>query len=256
MPPFFRRHLRRWYYPRLVRHLSPDQWAPARVIRALLAEGDVVVDVGANIGYTTYWLSQWVGATGEVHSFEPVCETFGWLANNMRKLRCENVRLYRAAVSDHEGVGKIEVPHWSDGRGENLYEARVVWESNAPREQAAESHRGGLRESVSLVTLDGVFGYMNRRIVLMKVDVEGHEEKVLRGASEILRRWKPALAIEVGEATAGAVFDQLSNLGYDAWVPESLSLRKVPRAMPAADIFFLLPWHAARLSERGFVMED
>lgn len=215
-----------------------------------------MVDVGANIGYTTYWLSQWVGATGQVHSFEPVSETFCWLANNIRKLRCDNVRLYRAAVSDHEGMGEIEIPHWSDGRGENLYEARIVCDDNATREQVAESYRGGLRESVSLVTLDGVFRYMNRPIVLMKVDVEGHEEKVLRGASEILRRWKPALPMEVGQATAGAVFDQLSNLGYDAWVPESLGLRKVPDATPAADILFLMPHHAARLNERGLVMTD
>lgn len=254
LPPFFRRRLRRWYYPWLVRHLSPEQWRPARAIRALLAEGDIAVDVGANIGYTTYWLSQWVGAAGEVHSFEPVSETFCWLADNMRKLRRQNVRLYRAAVSDHEGVAEIEVPHWSDGRGENLYEARLVWESNAPPEQAIGDRREVLRESVPVVTLDSVFRHMNQPIVLVKVDVEGHEEKVLQGAFEILQRWKPALVMEVGEATAGAVFDQLSNLGYDAWVPESSFLRKVPGATPAADILFLLSCHAARLNERGVAM--
>jgi FkbM family methyltransferase len=77
-------------------------WEPniTHVISGILQEGDVFVDVGANIGYHSLLGSKLVGSTGSVVAIEPVPDTFAMLLDNLRLNSCSNVRAVNVAVSD------------------------------------------------------------------------------------------------------------------------------------------------------------
>ena len=234
-------YLQRLYYPWAVRRMSPERWPAAHAVAALLKKGHVVVDVGANVGYISYWLSQWVGPDGEVHSFEPVPRTFALLARNMVKLGAQNVRLYRAAASDHMGEVDLEIPLWNGGRKENLYEARIIGTGDTGRH----------RVKAPAVMLDRVFEGYPGFLAFMKIDVEGHEAHVLHGARQVIEKWKPALAVEVSAPTAGAVFAELSARAYEAFEPVGQDLRLVREPKALADALFLQPHHGTTLRGCG-----
>jgi len=125
-------------------------------------------DIGANVGLFTCWLG---GLRHKVHSFEPIPETFCRLAANVRyNGLLKNVSLYCMAVGEQRGIAQFEVR--DDAPGLNRIATR-----------ATESLR-----SVPCTTIDehakasGV-----SRIDFLKMDVEGMEPTVIKGASHMMR---------------------------------------------------------------------
>lgn len=137
----------------------------------LVEPGDVCADVGANIGYMTGVLGARV-KTGAVHSFEALPSIFEELSTNVASFRRQflavTFMLHGVAVSDRTGNVRMELPH---GFGENRGIARV-------------GEHGSVE--VPAITLDDFFG-SEGRVGVMKLDVEGHELSVLRGAEKMFR---------------------------------------------------------------------
>src|SRR5437870_2877368 len=73
-------------------------------IQYLVRPGDVVLDIGAHIGYYTTLLSQLVGVHGKVVAFEPDPTNFTLLQQNVARIACTNVTLYNLALSDRNGT--------------------------------------------------------------------------------------------------------------------------------------------------------
>ena len=73
----------------------------------LVKPGNVVLDIGAHIGYFTVKLSELVGEKGVVFAFEPAPVTFRILKENLAKNQCKNVIPVKAAVSDENSVGRL-----------------------------------------------------------------------------------------------------------------------------------------------------
>jgi FkbM family methyltransferase len=142
---------------------EPDVW------RALMAEirtGDTFVDVGAFIGLYAVAVGLRLRGTGKVVAFEPDRRSFSLLKKHMKLNGLEaQAELHCAAVSDQAGECAFL---------ENGLQARIV---------TSADHRD--TRKVSVVTLDEVFA--GRRVDVLKVDVEGFEEMVLRGARGNLR---------------------------------------------------------------------
>ena len=243
MPPRWRHRLRIWHSLRLVRRFDPRRWPPAVIVGRLLRPGDLVVDAGANIGYVTSLFSQWVGSSGRVISLEPEPSTFDVLSRVAHARRWSNVQLINAAVSSREAEGVLVVPAYGDG-GENLYEARLVAESDA-----AWTDR---TVRVRTVTLDGLAGD-GPAPVLIKLDVEGHEWAAVQGATRLLARARPAWLIEVGsdpwraDTPAGQLFARLLGAGYAVYRAMGERLVPVHPGESVDDVFFLAPDHGARL---------
>jgi len=139
-----------------------------RLLRAILFPGAVVVDVGANIGIYSRFLSRCVGRTGVVHAFEPSPENFRRLQSATHKLT--NVCLSDAAVGEHTGRSHL---YLSD---------------NLNVDHRAYPPEGDSRNSVSVdvVALDDYFK-PGHRVDLIKLDVQGYELHALRGANRVLR---------------------------------------------------------------------
>lgn len=243
LPPRLRQRLRQWYHPRVVAKFSENRWPPATGVRHLIKPGDVVVDAGANVGYVTALLARWVGETGRVHSFEPVPITNDLLRRSVRHLGLRQVAIHACGVSDRNEEAKMSIPQYADG-GENLYESRVIAEEDRDRNVAV----GAKIVSIPLRRLDDELAADLSRITFMKMDVEGHEELALRGASKLLSEVRPALLIEImgdlddGSSSAGRVLSLLASFNYtpyfwnDGWRPRQ-------PGESAVDYFFLAPQH-------------
>jgi len=141
--------------------------AERQVLKSTLAEGSIVVDVGANIGTYSQFLSRCVGSTGVVHSFEPSPENFRRLQSATRTLA--NVHLCQAAVGQSSGKFK-------------LYLSNKLNVDHRTYSTEAESRRS---VPVDIVALDDYFK-PGERVDLIKMDVQGYELQALRGANRVL----------------------------------------------------------------------
>jgi FkbM family methyltransferase len=138
-----------------------------RLCRRLIQPGDVVLDLGANIGFYTTLFAELVGEEGAVHAFEPDAQNF--LRLQLRTNGLCQVLLAQKAVSDRQGVATLYRSRAN--RSHSL--CKPVWDST-------------LCSSVEVTTVDA--NLADRLSVdFVKVDVEGHEGKVLDGMTDTLK---------------------------------------------------------------------
>ena len=197
--------------PIVAGRLRGKWWIPAsggKVIRVLngtyereqteffrneLRPGGTVVDIGAHVGYYTLLSAELVGPTGKVVAFEPNPRNFAFLRRHVTINRCHNVDVEQLAVADRSGAEGFQAGAGS-GTG-RLVEA------------------GGL--SVRTVTVDEFCGARALRPTAMKIDVEGAELRVLRGAKAILERDRPVIFLSTHGAQVHAeCLRLLTDLGY------------------------------------------
>jgi FkbM family methyltransferase len=158
-------------------------------------DGSTVVDVGAWWGPWTYWMAR---RAERVWAFEPNPR----LAKFLESVVAPNVRLENVALSDHAGSG-------------TLFASTDVGRDALATLSADHGEPGAERTEVPLRPLDD-FGLDGVRFV--KLDVEGHEFEVLRGAEETLARCSPKLLVEIDQAyheePIQRIFDWLAERGY------------------------------------------
>jgi FkbM family methyltransferase len=201
-----------------------DQRAEIRAVLDLLCDGDAAVDVGAHKGAYTFWLRRAVGARGRVVTVEPQPELAAYLRSASRAMRWDNVRVLEAAASDRAGAATLRVPGSGASPGATL-------EAGAPG-------RADWRElRCETVRLDDALAG-EERVALLKVDVEGHELAVFRGAAGILARDRPALLLECEErhlsgAAPAECFAFLERLGYSGAFFSRAGLRPISEFEPS-----------------------
>ena len=174
----------------------------------LIDRGEICVDIGANIGYTTSIMASKSGATGVVYSFEPHPDLYVELNDNIANwhanLNWDHIKSYQIAVSDHSGEGLLHIPSFfSSNRGT----ASLVStdQDNASTDDSI---------TVKLSTLEEVMKGTNR-IDVLKIDVEGHELEVLSGAAAYLQKQQIRDVIfEGNDAYPNKVTAYLERHGY------------------------------------------
>jgi FkbM family methyltransferase len=137
-------------------------------LRALVDVGDTAIDVGANIGAYTLALAHMVGRSGEVIAFEPVPALEQALRDAIRMNELNNVRLVRAAVGSRPGIADLHSFDEPANRG-------VA--------SLAPASARGRSIPVEVTTLDEA---VDQPVSFLKIDVEGFETEVLRGAERLL----------------------------------------------------------------------
>lgn len=194
-----------------------------------LKPGMNVLDIGANIGIYSLVADKLVGGTGRVWAFEPSTEAYNMLLANLSLNKVASVVAEKIALSDTVGSTAIlkRDPGYKDG--ERYLSMR---KEAAPRENTASGDSGD-SETVEVTTLDG---YMHAggdrwpRIDFIKMDVEGLEYSVLRGAKTVLAKNDGIVLFfectRQGCALAGHtiedVFEFVRKLGFDlyGWCPK------------------------------------
>ena len=197
-----------------------------RAVLGRLAPGDRAVDVGANKGAYLYWMRRAVGSGGSVYAFEPQPGLARYLEAARKRMRWENVVVREVALSDSAGRRVLHVPGWENSPGASL-EAHEV----------AASDAGSTAREVETDTLDHQLEGAGR-IALIKVDVEGHELAVFRGATRILSTSRPALLFEcetrhLGGRSPYEVFAFLKGLGYRGAFFSPRGIRPIEEFDPA-----------------------
>jgi FkbM family methyltransferase len=138
--------------------------------------GELVLDVGANVGYMTSVLARAAGPTGRVIAYEPNPAVYERLARNVEGWDgVATIELRRAAVSERNGTAPLTIP-----------EGRSEWASvgDVPGQRATAPAYSTV--SVEIVTLDHELA--DRHVGVLKLDVEDHEPAALRGARTALEQ--------------------------------------------------------------------
>jgi FkbM family methyltransferase len=176
---------------------------PIDRLKDFVPVGSLVIDVGANVGFFSQRFAKWVGERGKVIAIEPEDRNFRYLIMSLEsKGLAARVRSIKAVAADTPGKMRLQINNQHPG-----------------------DHRispNGIGISVDAVTLDGLVEDMRpSRPSLIKVDVQGAEMLVLRGAREILTNVKPTLFIELSEEALGRfgssvseILNHLAQLGY------------------------------------------
>jgi FkbM family methyltransferase len=179
------------------------------IFRRLIRPGDVVYDIGANIGLYTRMMIAWFGAD-RVIAFEPMRENFDLLQANIALGKLgDRVQAFQLALSDAEGDEELQIDDMTSGTA-------VLNSISGGKASIGRQEFGllPLTERVEVVRLDDFIETRNLPPPqVMKIDTEGAEVKVLRGAMETLRGSRPRLAIALHalDKTIGtlAILDEL-----------------------------------------------
>lgn len=179
-----------------------------------LHSGGIAVDVGACIGDTALTLSKAVGEAGMVIAIEPNPEAYECLKFN-RDLLMPNVQVVFGAVGDKQGTVRFHA---------------------SPNAGASHVTDGG---DIPLNTLDNLLFDIGQ-VDFIKIDVEGYEPNVLRGAAKTLSKYKPDLLLEVNRGAlerAGFhpedIYYELGRYGYKWQITDE----RLNRAAPQYDLY-------------------
>lgn len=195
----------------------------------VLRDGDTFVDVGTHVGFFSMLAASLVGPSGRVVSFEPEEENFRALNAHASLNGFANVEPVRAAVGAARGEADLWVNADNDG-------GHALW-AVGRHSHNVESRRRAEHRRVPVTTLDAHFSERDARsLKLIKIDAEGSELHVLRGAEPLLRRAAvPYVVCEVNRfaleqmgASEDALREFMSNLGYDAHAFDPATGRTVP----------------------------
>ncbi|AGA31107.1 FkbM family methyltransferase [Singulisphaera acidiphila] len=192
---------------------NPETYESALIERTI-RPGMTIVDVGANHGMFSLEAAHFIGGKGVIHAFEPTPSTRNLLLNNLAINNLAAVKVFPSAVGEALGTARLRVHREMSGLN-TLADQEITW--NRKPLSADEIIE------VAITTLDAHAEAEGLdQIDFLKIDVEGFELGVIRGARGLLREKRVArIMLEVGDVTcdnAGIapmeVLDELWSLGY------------------------------------------
>lgn len=164
-----------------VEGFEPETW---KTLRRLIETSNTFLDIGANIGLYSV-LAKRVSPSIDVISFEPMPA----IAAQSRAFHMANAiapSVEEIGLSDSDGEARLFTPHGEETSSSTL--SSVSWQARNPHEEF----------TVRTAKLDSYLsGRRLREPVTIKIDVEDHEAAVLRGATETIRHYRPAIVCEI-----------------------------------------------------------
>jgi FkbM family methyltransferase len=156
------------------------------ICRKLLRPGDTALDIGANLGVVALAMAKQVGPSGVVHAFEPNPSMQRFIEASIQKCRYKQVKLHKTALGSEQATLDLFIPKTNFGKGSLIL------------------HRDDANVDVvscPVERLDDISDRENIQSVrLVKIDVEGFEPDVLRGATRLISNARPdAIIMETNE---------------------------------------------------------
>lgn len=181
-------------------HLKQARWYEhdMNIFRSLVAPGQTVVDVGANMGFISVMLASLVGPAGRVFAFEPSPLVYAKLERTIAANGLTQVTPFNLGCGARASRAHLNRVGASSGN------SSIVGDGDASTE-------------VQIVRLDDVAELRAVRVALLKIDTEGYEPDVLAGAVELVRRDRPIMYLEMGGdyvPSTLATIGLLEDLGY------------------------------------------
>lgn len=217
----------------VARSIRSGRWRDVEVdlLPQLVAPGETAIDVGANFGLYSFHLARLVGDAGRVIAVEAIPSTARLLRQTLALLGVAGrVELHECGAGDHDGVATFVLPRRPDGS----VDTGVAW-ARPPSGAAVGEDEVTVRVSrLDELVSDGA--------AFVKVDTEGAELPVLRGAEGLIARYSPTLLLEVSPSTFARQGIERSDLaalldawGYTAYRFDPLARRLVPQPVSEAN---------------------
>jgi FkbM family methyltransferase len=176
--------------------------AEGAFLKALIKPGDHVIEVGANIGSLTVGLAKAVGPSGKVYAFEPQPACYSILHAQIALNELSNIVAYPDAVGHESGrlwLPRVDYDALGNFGGVALSQNQTVGST-----------------AVDVVSLDDRCAEIP--CALLKIDVEGMEENVIRGATRLIEKSQPIIYAENDRVEKSkALILTLRELGYRLW---------------------------------------
>jgi FkbM family methyltransferase len=185
--------------------LEGDLWFryESERLAPFLPRDGVVVDVGANLGFTTLVFAKHVGPGGRIFAFEPSSLTYPKLVAVVAKNGLSNVECLNLGCGTAKSTETLLVPATS---------------GNATiRRSGIEQHEPCREVRIEIDTLDNVVLPQVAKLDLIKIDTEGFEDQVLAGGEQLVSRHRPVIYIELSQeygASSARAISWLRERGY------------------------------------------
>jgi len=200
----------------------------------LFPDGGLILDLGANIGVTSYHLSKRF-PNSTIFSFEPLTLNMDTLKRIKKRFNLSNIKEFQVAVGDKPGTLEMVMPVINNVPMHGL--SHVIHEDN-------KDFNDGMKYKVPVICLDN-FTEINqpgKRITAMKMDVENFEYFVLKGAERLITENQPVIYCELWEnENRKKCIDFLNNLKYSAFILHKNELLPFEKAPVEKHNFFFLP---------------
>ena len=149
----------------------------------ILKPGDIVLDIGANIGYYSVLFSKIVTDTGKVLCFEPTKHYRDVLSDNLKCNQLTNCEVYSYGLSNENHSMKINI---------GVHSATMHWVGDEKPIKIEDIYLKRLDDVIDSFGID--------KIDFIKIDIDGHESACLEGAWETIQKYKPIILLEVNHA--------------------------------------------------------
>ena len=191
----------RFYYKYRANKYAKYKTPELNLIKYLENKNENSIDVGANLGIFTYFLSKY---SRNVFAFEPSPNPLRYLP----RLIDSNVRLYKLAISNKDQIMELLIPKSQKG-----------WSSNGATLKNIDV-KNGMKINVDCKTIDS-FNFS--KIGLIKIDVEGAEGLVIEGMKKLISRCRPYLYIECSDFGRETTWEILKSLNYSCFTAKDKS---------------------------------
>jgi len=200
----------------------------------LVPDDGIILDLGANIGVTSYHLSK-KKPKSTIFSFEPLTLNMNTLKRIKKRYKLKNVNEFQVAVGEKSGHLEMVMPVINNVPMHGL--SHVIHEENT-------EFNSGMKYKVPVICLDEFNPLLEvqKRITAIKIDVENFEYFVLKGAEQLIVKNQPIIYCELWEnENRKKCIDLLNKHGYSAFVLQKKELVPFENAVVEKHNFFFLP---------------
>jgi FkbM family methyltransferase len=200
----------------------------------LFPDEGVILDLGANIGVTSYHLSKRFPKS-TIFSFEPLTLNMDTLKHIKKRFNLDNVKEFQVAVGDKPGTLEMVMPVINNVPMHGL--SHVIHDDNP-------ENNNGFRYHVPVVRLDDFaeLKQPGKRITALKIDVENFEYYALKGAEKIITENQPVIYCELWENNnRKKCIEFLNKLNYSAFILYKKELLPVEKTSVNKHNFFFMP---------------
>jgi FkbM family methyltransferase len=210
-------------------------------ITKLLKQKRTFIDIGSNVGIFSYYFSS---IFENIKSFEPTKE----VTEKLSSLNKKNITIFNCALSDSSGEQEFFIPIM------NLPMARkLTLYSHGSLENRDNIIKNGKIEK-RLVKINTLDNYSFQNVDLIKIDVEGHESKVIQGSLNTIKNNKPFLIVEIEQRhikkKINEVFQEIEQLGYDGHYLTNNKLKSINSFSYEAD---QKPYLSSLSHDKGYI---
>lgn len=171
-----------WLASRIMQSNGPYQARNLNALKLLVPHSRVTLDIGANVGMNTI---EYADFSDHVYSWEPHPTTHGWAVRNLQENAISNTTLFNAGVGDKPGKLWMKVQAHNDGQN-----AIAKGQTDDPSYKPEWANG----PCVDIHTIDQ---HNLQNVDIIKIDTEGYELKVLRGAENTILKYRPVVQAEI-----------------------------------------------------------